>query len=278
MRSVRSIAFASLTFLTAWDARAASGDDAELARSARVETILRVALERNPDLAENQARARAALARSDAAVAVAGPRSQVRAVGRPADEAVRARRGADVDARPPADVPRLGIAGRARPRRRRGSRHRAGCSARAPPGPRRPGEADLRRLLPQRPGAAAPPRARRAERAHPGARAPQSAHRARQPAGRPPAGAGADADPHRRRADRTRAAIQPGAAQRAHEPRPRTRRWARPRICRSRPGRTSRRWNGASTRTDPRWRPARATFAGTKRWWTARADRGAFRS
>ena len=68
MRSVRSITtLASLTFLTAWDARAASGDDAELARSARVETILRVALERNPDLAENQARARAALARSDAA-------------------------------------------------------------------------------------------------------------------------------------------------------------------------------------------------------------------
>ncbi len=67
MRSVRSIAFASLSFLTAWDARAASGDEAELARSARLETILRVALERNLDLAENRARARAAEARSQAA-------------------------------------------------------------------------------------------------------------------------------------------------------------------------------------------------------------------
>jgi outer membrane protein, heavy metal efflux system len=70
MRSVRLIrhcAFAALTFLTAGNARAASGDDAELARSARIETILRVALEQNPDLAENQARVRAAQARSQAA-------------------------------------------------------------------------------------------------------------------------------------------------------------------------------------------------------------------
>jgi outer membrane protein, heavy metal efflux system len=42
-------------------------DDAELARSARLETILRVALGRNRDLAENQARARAAEARGRAA-------------------------------------------------------------------------------------------------------------------------------------------------------------------------------------------------------------------
>jgi outer membrane protein TolC len=42
-------------------------DEAELARSARLETILRVALERNPDVAENQARARAAEARGQAA-------------------------------------------------------------------------------------------------------------------------------------------------------------------------------------------------------------------
>ena len=42
-------------------------EDAELARSARLETILRVALERNRDVAENQARARAAAARSQAA-------------------------------------------------------------------------------------------------------------------------------------------------------------------------------------------------------------------
>ena len=71
MTSVRSIAsvcaLASFTFLTAGNARAASGDDADLARSARLETILRVALERNPDVGENQARARAAEARSDAA-------------------------------------------------------------------------------------------------------------------------------------------------------------------------------------------------------------------
>src|SRR5512138_2146217 len=71
MRSVRSIAsvytFASLTTLAALPARAAAGDDAELARTARLETILRVALERNPDVAENQSRARAAEARSQAA-------------------------------------------------------------------------------------------------------------------------------------------------------------------------------------------------------------------
>jgi outer membrane protein TolC len=68
MRSVRHIyALASFTFLAALPARAATGDDAELARSARVETILRIALERNPDLAENRARARASEARSQAA-------------------------------------------------------------------------------------------------------------------------------------------------------------------------------------------------------------------
>jgi len=42
-------------------------DDAELARSARLETIVRIALDRNRDLAESQARARAAEARSGAA-------------------------------------------------------------------------------------------------------------------------------------------------------------------------------------------------------------------
>jgi outer membrane protein TolC len=44
-----------------------ASEDAELARSARLETILRVALDRNRDVAENQARARAAEARSHAA-------------------------------------------------------------------------------------------------------------------------------------------------------------------------------------------------------------------
>ena len=69
MRSVRltAIAIACLTFLPAWHARAASGDEAELARSARLETILRVALEQNRDVAEGEARARAAEARSQAA-------------------------------------------------------------------------------------------------------------------------------------------------------------------------------------------------------------------
>src|SRR6478609_1336339 len=56
-----------LTPLIARDARAGSGDESELARSARLETILRVALERNRDLAEAQSRARAAEARGQAA-------------------------------------------------------------------------------------------------------------------------------------------------------------------------------------------------------------------
>ena len=67
MRLVRSLSFASLTLLTAHSARAAAGDDAELARSARLETIIRVALERNRDVAENVSRARAADARGQAA-------------------------------------------------------------------------------------------------------------------------------------------------------------------------------------------------------------------
>jgi outer membrane protein, heavy metal efflux system len=73
MTSVRSIvlssAFASFTLLAAWPARAraASDDDAELARGVRLETVLRVALERNRDVAENAARTRAAEARGQAA-------------------------------------------------------------------------------------------------------------------------------------------------------------------------------------------------------------------
>jgi outer membrane protein TolC len=43
------------------------GDEAELARTARLETILRIALERNQDLAESRARASAAEARTQAA-------------------------------------------------------------------------------------------------------------------------------------------------------------------------------------------------------------------
>ena len=67
MRPVRSIAITFLALLPTVGARAASGDEAELARSARLETILRVALERNRDVAESEARARAAEARSQAA-------------------------------------------------------------------------------------------------------------------------------------------------------------------------------------------------------------------
>jgi outer membrane protein TolC len=67
MRSVRPASFVLAFSLTAASARADSGDEAELARSARLETILRVALARNRDLAETQARAGAAQARSQAA-------------------------------------------------------------------------------------------------------------------------------------------------------------------------------------------------------------------
>ena len=143
MRSVRFDCHSYFThILTAWDAHAASGDDAELARSARLETILRVALERNPDLAENQARARAAEARGEARLAAAGPRSQVRAVGRAARAPVRAR------TRP--NTLMLGLRqtfpawgtldarGRAAGR---GGRQRAGRRARAPAGGRGPGAA-----------------------------------------------------------------------------------------------------------------------------------------
>jgi outer membrane protein TolC len=57
----------TFTSLLGFHATAQTSADAELARSARVETILRVALDRNRDLAEGQARTRAAEARSQAA-------------------------------------------------------------------------------------------------------------------------------------------------------------------------------------------------------------------
>ena len=84
MRSVRLASILSLTSLL-FGARAhaqaergdtspppetrgrAAGDEAELAGGARLETILRLALERNQDLAESQARASAAEARTQAA-------------------------------------------------------------------------------------------------------------------------------------------------------------------------------------------------------------------
>jgi cytochrome c-type biogenesis protein CcmH/NrfF len=75
MRSVRLASIVCLTSLLLAErahaqadrADAPAADEAELARSARVETILRVALDRNQDLAESQARASAAEARTQAA-------------------------------------------------------------------------------------------------------------------------------------------------------------------------------------------------------------------
>jgi outer membrane protein TolC len=69
MRSVRfaSTSIVAVTSLVGLRAGAQSPDDAALARSARLDTILRVALDRNPDLAESEARARAAEARGQAA-------------------------------------------------------------------------------------------------------------------------------------------------------------------------------------------------------------------
>jgi outer membrane protein, heavy metal efflux system len=75
---MRSVRLASIVYLTslllgsrahaqADRADASGADEAELARSARPETILRVALGRNQDLAESQARASAAEARAQAA-------------------------------------------------------------------------------------------------------------------------------------------------------------------------------------------------------------------
>lgn len=49
------------------DSRLAAADEAELGRTAHLDTILRLALERNPDLAEQRDRSRAAEARGDAA-------------------------------------------------------------------------------------------------------------------------------------------------------------------------------------------------------------------
>jgi outer membrane protein, heavy metal efflux system len=75
MRSVRLASILSVTSLLlgarahaqADRADASGADEAELARSARLETIVRVALDRNQDLAESQARAAAAEARTRAA-------------------------------------------------------------------------------------------------------------------------------------------------------------------------------------------------------------------
>jgi len=67
MRSVRLIAFATSALALSPSVHAQTGDDAELARTAGLETILRVALARNRDLAESQARAGAAQARGQAA-------------------------------------------------------------------------------------------------------------------------------------------------------------------------------------------------------------------
>ena len=74
---MRPVPFTAIAFVTSLSLLAAgahaqsrplpSGDESQLARSASLPTILRVALERNRDLAENQARTRAAEARRRAA-------------------------------------------------------------------------------------------------------------------------------------------------------------------------------------------------------------------
>lgn len=68
--SVRVLTYLCLASLSSSRAHAqsnAAADEAELARNARLDTIMRLALERNPDLAETRARAGAAQARSQAA-------------------------------------------------------------------------------------------------------------------------------------------------------------------------------------------------------------------
>jgi outer membrane protein, heavy metal efflux system len=72
MRLVRFTAFALISSLLTAEARAQSrplpaGDEGQLARSANVDAILRIALERNRDLAESRARTLAADARRQAA-------------------------------------------------------------------------------------------------------------------------------------------------------------------------------------------------------------------
>ncbi len=195
----------------------AGSDEAELARSARLDTILRVALDRNRDVAENQARAQAAEARSRAASRLPDLEAKYEQWGVPARAPVRARPGADPDGRGATDVPGLGNARRARTRRRRGSRRRAAMPhARAGRTSRRRCDAPSPAYYARRPGAAPAPRARRPHLAGPRAGPSQPADRSRQPAGRAAAGAGADAAAHRRRADRAAATIEPRPAERAH--------------------------------------------------------------
>ncbi len=73
MRVVVSLSIAVLFSVSPLSpARAGAADD-ELARSARLDTILRIALERNRDIAEGAARARAAAAHSRAAAGLPDP-------------------------------------------------------------------------------------------------------------------------------------------------------------------------------------------------------------
>lgn len=67
VRVLTHLCLASLSSSRAHAQSNAAADEAELARNARRDTIMRLALERTPDLAETRARAGAAQARSQAA-------------------------------------------------------------------------------------------------------------------------------------------------------------------------------------------------------------------
>ena len=139
MRSVRSIVVASaFIILTALDARAASGDDAELARSARARDHPARRARAEPGGRREPGARPGRRGAQPGGLAAARPRGQVRAVGRAARAPVRAQRGEHADAGRAPDVPRLGIARRARARGGRGRRRarrtpRARGARRSPP-------------------------------------------------------------------------------------------------------------------------------------------------
>ena len=139
---------------------------AALAREASLEAIVTLALARNPDLAEERARVASARALTDQAGRLARPAAEIRAVGRPAVQRPLAlRRGERGDARAQPDLARARHPGRARAgggARRRAARRAS--EAAAPARAAGPGPPGVRRILPGRPGAAAAPRARRADR------------------------------------------------------------------------------------------------------------------
>jgi hypothetical protein len=155
-----------------------AADDAELGRTARLQTILRVALDRNRDVAENQARASAAEARGQAASRLPDLELKYEQWGvplsRPYDLGSAQTLMIGVKQTFPAWDPRC-----ARSRGGRRSRQRARHVARPPPGGRRAGPTDIRDLLQGRPGAAVASRARRPDFTRSGAGSSQPAHGSR---------------------------------------------------------------------------------------------------